>query len=79
MMALNNSVISTLCADGIASIKGIFPCAINDIGELSIALEKCLSQTNNKKNQLLFNDYLQQRSFEKFIQQLFSLLKVDAY
>ena len=79
MMVLNNAVVSTLCADGIENIKGIFTCEINDVKSLSTALENCISQPLKANNRATFDDYLQQRGFEKFMQQIFEQLKIDAH
>jgi glycosyltransferase involved in cell wall biosynthesis len=39
MMALNNSVVSTLCADGIKEIESIHTVPVNDIEKLAFALD----------------------------------------
>ncbi len=79
MMALNNVVVSTLCADGIEVIKGLFTCKINDVESLSTALEGCISLPTQSNSRALFDEYLQQRSFENFMRQICEALEIDVH
>ena len=65
MMSQNDNVVSTKCAGEISNIEGIFTCDENDVVALRDAMEKGLN--NNKNNQLLFRDYLESRSIDKFV------------
>ena len=69
MMSQNNKVVSTISAGGIDEIEGIFTCETNEIA-LSNAIRICL-KSNTEKNNVLFNQNLQNRTVEAFVSEIF--------
>ena len=67
MMAMNNSVVSTLCAGDIDKIEGLHTCQPDSVDSLAQAMEDALSHTDTDKNRALFDKELQSRSVEKFV------------
>lgn len=68
-MACCNTIVSTLCADGIDQIPGLFTCQINDSDILERKILKALS-TDNANNRLLFDNYLKRNTIDNYIAQL---------
>lgn len=66
MMSQNDKVVSTLCADGIDKINGLFTCQPEDVNGLyeamKICLEKCTKDCRNK-----FDMELSKRSINNYI------------
>ena len=69
MMSQNNSVISTLCADGINELKGVEIAQVNDVKSLSNAILKSLSQ-NSSNNRNRFDKEIESRSINLFIKKI---------
>lgn len=71
MMALNKSVVSTLCADGIGDFESVVTCEVNDENALADALEIQLmngeSATENKNI-----EFISSRSPSNFLESLLS-------
>lgn len=74
MMILNRSVVSTVCADGIAVIPGILKAEVNSRNSLSAILRTALNQ-QFKYKEILAQQYLQRRTPEVFVDTLLKLLK----
>lgn len=73
MMALNQSVVCTLCAGGIADIPGIFKSPVNSEAGLAESLNQALTEKQiGFKPQLI--DYLEERNPDKFAQSIFGTL-----
>jgi glycosyltransferase involved in cell wall biosynthesis len=66
MMSQNDKVVSALCAGGIEKIQGLFTCQTDDEKALFIQMDRCL-HSDTKINRQLFDNELQNRSVEKFI------------
>ena len=73
MMTLNESVVSTLCADGIDAFKSVVQVKPNDIMSLSKALEERLTFNKTEKNENL--QYISDRSPENFSRLILSNVK----
>jgi len=71
MMSQSNKVVSTVCAGGIDNIKGLFTCPPNNVELLAQAMVDCIN-ADTGKNKELFEIELQSRSFDMFIQKIFS-------
>ncbi|MBC7915784.1 MAG: glycosyltransferase [Pyrinomonadaceae bacterium] len=71
MMSQNNNVVSTLCAGDIDKISGITTCAPNNIAELKQAIDLALN-SDSDKNAKLFDEQLQERDIENFINKVHS-------
>ena len=69
MMSQNDKVVSTLCAGGINEIDGIFKCEPKNSKSLATAISECLT-TDTKDNRKLFDDYLESRNLNHFVQQV---------
>lgn len=72
MIALNTSVVSTLCADGIEYIPNIITCKPNSENELLKNIEQCL-QENEQKSTLKRKEidaYLKKRNYNAFFQKV---------
>jgi glycosyltransferase involved in cell wall biosynthesis len=64
MMALNNNVVSTLCAPGVEKLKGVNTCKVSDVGDLSISMSDVLdAQTDNST---VFKTELEKRNVPSF-------------
>ena len=71
MMAMNQSVVSTLCAGDIENIPGILTAKANSVNELALTIEKALDR-NARSGSEIIKQYLHNRTPEKFI---YALLK----
>ena len=67
MMSQNERVVSTTCAGGIDSIKGLVVCKPGDVQALREAMERGLT-TDAGKNRQLFDDELRLRQIDLFVQ-----------
>lgn len=76
MMAVNNLIISTLCAGGIADIPDIVKVEPGDIKSLHKGMEKALFM--KKPERAKIDAYLEERNPQHFIHKLFSDLEVDS-
>jgi glycosyltransferase involved in cell wall biosynthesis len=74
MMSQNTKVVSSLCAGGIEEIPGIYTCKAGDEETLTTAMRLCLN-TNTEKNRQVFDDYLDARSVDAFIETINTTLK----
>jgi glycosyltransferase involved in cell wall biosynthesis len=68
-MSQNEKVVSTLCAGDIDRIPGLFTCKPNDEDDLLRAMQECL-EADTSGNRALFDEELQGRSIDKFIEQV---------
>lgn len=69
MMTQNDKVVSTLCADGIDKINGLFTCQPDDVDGLYEAMRLCLEDnTDDCRNK--FDIELQRRSINSFISKI---------
>lgn len=66
MMSQNNNIVSTTCAGGINSIKGICTCKPDSVSDLFKAMDACLGN-ENFKNRVLFDEFLRHRDIKIFI------------
>jgi len=66
MMTLNTNVVSTLSAGGIDKIKGVYTCQTENIGELALAMGKCLN-SDNSNNRREFDGFLEDRTVKNFV------------
>jgi glycosyltransferase involved in cell wall biosynthesis len=73
MMSQNEKVVSTLCAGGIDEIDGLFTCKTNDDDDLLRAMTLCL-EADTTKNRKLFDAELQNRSIDKFVERIKSMV-----
>lgn len=71
MMSQSEKVVSTVCAGGIDKIKGLFTCPPSNVELLAKSMEDCI-KAETDKNRELFDTELQSRSFDMFIQKIFS-------
>ncbi|MBT8273894.1 MAG: glycosyltransferase, partial [Bacteroidia bacterium] len=69
MMSQNDKVVSTLCAGGIDEIDGIYTAEPGNTEALAKAIHLALTE-DTSGNRKRFDDYLDQRSIERFVQQL---------
>lgn len=68
MMSQNEKVISTDCAGDIREIEGLSVIEINNVNILALGIQKMLmSKVNNRK---VFNEQLNRRTIESFINQI---------
>lgn len=67
MMSQNERVVSTTCAGGVDKIKGLITCKPSDVNALTDALCRGLTE-DVTGNRALFDEELQSRSIEKFVQ-----------
>ena len=72
MMSQNNKVISTKCAGDVDQIKGLYISEVNNIESLKDSILAALKDTSNNRN--FFDEYLRERSVEKFISKLYVAL-----
>ncbi len=73
MMALNPSVVSTLCAGGIEAIPSIETTEVNNVAALMAAVRKALHK-NGEPGKKLMHQYLCTRKPEAFIRSILSAL-----
>lgn len=64
MMALNNNVVSTLCAPGVESLNGVINCKTNDVIALCDAMQIGLANENDNTD--VFKDELLSRNVPSF-------------
>jgi glycosyltransferase involved in cell wall biosynthesis len=69
MMSQNEKVVSTLCAGDIDKLEGVFTCKINDEDDLLRAMKACL-EADTSDNRERFDNELQSRSIDKFIERI---------
>lgn len=69
MMAVNNNVVSTLCAGGIENISGLYTTKTNCSSALSAQILNCYN-TINTQNSILFKQELEQRSVGNFLSKI---------
>jgi glycosyltransferase involved in cell wall biosynthesis len=69
MMSQNEKVVSTLCAGDIDKIPGLFTCKPNDEEDLLRAMQECL-EADTSGNRALFDEELQRRSIDVFIEKI---------
>nr|WP_321223473.1 glycosyltransferase [uncultured Psychroserpens sp.] len=74
MMSQNTKVVSTLCAGGIENIQGVYTCETHNQQALTIAMQNCLNN-DTSKNRQIFDDYLNSRSIEAFLETLNNRIK----
>lgn len=74
MMSQNTKVVSTKCAGGIDSLKGVFIAEPNNINSLKEAIKKCLKE-NTRQNRFYFDNELKLRDISFFIKKIDSYLK----
>ncbi len=69
MMSQNGNVVSTLCAGGVEDIPALITCLPDDEKELEAAVMRSLnkSKTEVEENLRTFQQYLYERTVEKFI------------
>ncbi|MCX2574306.1 glycosyltransferase [Pedobacter sandarakinus] len=72
MMAVNSSVISTLCAGGIEEIPGIQKVPVNDVPKLALAMENAINHQSN--NQGIIYEYLNARKPDLFCKAIVNTL-----
>lgn len=70
MMSVNNSVISTNCVSSIELIPGIIVAQKESIDDLYKKIIQALSDSNNERNRLLFNKYLEERTTKAYIEKI---------
>lgn len=68
-MSQNEKIVSTLCADGIDKLEGVFTCKTNDEADLVRAMKECLV-ADTSKNREIFDKELQSRSIDKFVKRI---------
>ncbi|MFT7565751.1 MAG: glycosyltransferase involved in cell wall biosynthesis [Pseudoalteromonas distincta] len=72
MMTLSNCVISTLCADGIEDIPGIFTCEINSSSDLKLKIDEALacdkSELLNRQEEMEL--YVQKLDISNFVNKI---------
>lgn len=68
MMAVNDNVVSTLCAGGIEDIPSITKVKVNDEKALSTALQVALAQPRQKAANGQVSSYLKDRSPQRFLE-----------
>lgn len=69
MMSQNNKVVSTLCAGGIEELEGVYTCPTEDFSLLAAAMEEAL-KANTSANRNIFNEELNKRAIESFLNQV---------
>ncbi len=69
MMSQNNNIVSTLCAGGIAEIKGIYTVDINNVQKLSQQIIACILN-DNSKNRILYDIELDSRSVVSYFSKI---------
>lgn len=69
MMSQNEKVVTTLCAGGIDSIKGLFTCPTENVEALANTIEECLL-TDTRENRATYDAELESRSIEAFMKKL---------
>lgn len=69
MMTLNDRVVSTTCAGDIEELKGVVTCNTENIKDLAKAIIRAtqLSDKERKQNKLNFDEELQKRSIESYL------------
>lgn len=72
MMAVNNHVVSTLCAGGIDELDGVIKCKPNDINSLSEGILRSLNDKNDYSE--VFKKQLEKRSVGSYWNTIESLL-----
>jgi glycosyltransferase involved in cell wall biosynthesis len=75
MMAKNTKVVSTNCAGGIDQIEGVFLSEVNNKLDLKKKIDLALI-SNTIDNRYIFDTYLHNRSIEKFMEKIYSALKL---
>lgn len=73
MMALNQTVVSTICAGGISSIPNITKVEPNNVEALALGIEKALLKPNTNQDNPHIN-YLKKRTPKKFAQSILKAL-----
>lgn len=73
MMSQNNNVVSTLCAGGIESIKGVQTCNPGEVNALATVMEKTLNE-NTVHNRLLFDTFLAENDISNFVEKIESVV-----
>lgn len=69
MMMCNNTVVSTQCADSIASIKGIYSCPANDTQSLTEEISLAL-KTDNTEKRKMFDEFLAENTIDKYVRKI---------
>lgn len=69
MMTQNTRIVSTLSAGDIDAVPGIFTCPVEDKDKLIESILKCL-QSHPKENRELFDEYLEQRGTDVFLEKI---------
>ena len=73
MMTQNNNVVSTKCAGGIDEIPGVITAETHNVESLSTGMLKALRIADNKENRSIFNQYLEGRNINAFINKVLSV------
>ncbi|RZK26934.1 MAG: glycosyltransferase [Flavobacterium sp.] len=68
MMAVNDTVVTTLCAGGIAEIPGIITVKPQSVAALTLGLETAIEKKTNERDKI--DSYLKERSPEMFLQKI---------
>lgn len=76
MMSQNEKVVSTRCAGGIESIKGLHTCEPGNIDALHKTIETCIN-SDTSLNRVFFDDYLDSRSIESFMKKVNTYLSEE--
>lgn len=76
MMAVNDTVVTTLCAGGIAEIPGIITVKPQSIAALTMGLENAIEKKTNERDKM--NSYLKERSPEMFLQKIMAESKIPS-
>ncbi|MEN5086556.1 glycosyltransferase [Sphingobacterium faecium] len=76
MMSQNTKVVSTLCAGGISDILGVYTAPVNHEEALYNSIVQCL-EDNNKLNRIIFDEFLIERSIERFMGKIEEALVVS--
>ena len=74
MMSQNTSVVSTKCCSGIEEIPGLFVSEINNAEDLYKQIRSAITK-DTANNRFIFDQFLENRSIEKFINKVEGKLK----
>ena len=74
MMSQNTSVVSTKCCSGIEEIPGLFVSEINNAEDLYKQIRSAITK-DTANNRFIFDQFLENRSIEKFINEVEGKLK----
>lgn len=78
MMSVNSRVVSTLCADGISDLSGIFTCQPNNIRSLGNAIIRALN-SDVQGVSTIFDAEISRRTPSKYLNTLLDICEGDDY